>query len=113
MYTINLEWKSFNINIETFLSQIDPLVDAPVVGTSANSAFQIHFSEEPSENELGLIQLYWDDINEASIEATSYKSASQIKAEQETEKNNLLASARSKLEILGLSSAEITAILGV
>lgn len=113
MFDVNLQWHPFNINIAIFLSEIDSLISTPIVGTSANSVFQIHFSEQPTEEEIELIKMHWDELTEGSIEATSYKSAAQIKQEAEAEKQSLLSSARVKLAALGLSEAEINAIIGV
>lgn len=112
LITMDYAWKEFSINGDLVLITIKTLSDK-IVGTSHNSKFQIHFSSQPSVEELEAINDYWDSINEESEEATSYISGEQVKQNQQAENLALKESAKAKLLALGLSEAEVSAILGV
>lgn len=113
MYNINLNWHSFNLCIPEVVVAITPMITSTVIlGTSCNSSFQIHLEAEPTGDELLVVQSYWDSLTEASSEAIFYKSKDQIALEAGTVRDNLLTSAKTKLETLGFTSAEISAIIG-
>jgi hypothetical protein len=112
MYTINYSWKQFNINTPKAIEAMQALIQTQIVASCCNSSLQVHFNEEPTQEEKDLIQMYWDDLIETSTEATSYKSSNQIKQETETAKQALKDSAKVKLATLGLSNDEINAIIG-
>ena len=79
MFTLILEWKEFSVNlpmIEAFCKGLD----SNCVGTSADSALRVHFSEEPTQETKDAIQAKWDGLDEESDEVSSYKSQSQIDA---------------------------------
>lgn len=111
MITVDYNWKEFNINGNLALNNIKALSDK-IVGTSHNSKFQVHFSEQPSQEELEAINEYWDSLDEESEEAISYQSADEINQAIADEKQLLIDSAKVKLLALGLSEAEIAAMLG-
>lgn len=113
MFNHKLKWKEFNINMNMVQNWIKENLATEIHGISANSACEIHFKEEPSEAELVLLGEYWDIINEESEEATSYKSGEQVAAEEQEAQLELKESAKTKLAALGLSDAEIKAIIGV
>lgn len=112
MYDLNLQWKSFNVSVAKIREWIDANITTECVGLSANSMLQIHFSEEPSQQEKDDIQAYWDLIDEESDEAVEYQSAQQIIQAAAADKAAKIASARTKLAALGLTDAEIDAIIG-
>lgn len=80
MYSMKFDWKSHPIN----LSAVDQLLRSiypAYVGDSADSALTLWFSEEPSEEDKVAIIAYWEGISEASNEAISYRSQSNIQAQ--------------------------------
>lgn len=113
MFTLDLQWKEFNISLPIIQSSVKEMVDTPLLGVSANSVCQLHFEEELTESELELIQEYWEALDEDSEEATSYKTADQIQEEMQADKEAKISSAKVKLANLGLTEEEISVILGV
>lgn len=109
MFTLDLPWKSFNVNLSDVSDWISTNVTTNVSGLSANSVLQIHFTEDPSQEEIDEIKAYWNLLTEESPEAEGYKSS----ADLEVERLAKLASAKAKLEVLGLTQDEINAILGL
>lgn len=62
MYTIQKEWKEVNVSV----SQLEVWLRAnfpSLVGCSANSKCEMHFTIEPSEEEKSLIDTYWDSLD--------------------------------------------------
>lgn len=113
MKTIQLEWKEFNVNLETVQAAIK-LIDPACCGMSGNSKLEIHSTnDELSQEAIDDIQAYWDALDEESEEATSYKTATQIKEEKEADVAAKKATARAKFITMGLTEAEADAILGV
>ena len=112
MKTVQLEWKSFNVNlvqVEAMARTLDP----SCCGCSADSSFKVHFTNDALPDAIvAELESYWDSITETSSEATSYQSAAQIATATASAKAANLASAQTKLEALGLTTAEIAAILG-
>lgn len=113
MFNLDLKWKEFNINLAKVKEWLNENIETQITGLSGNSMLQIHFLEEPSEVELELIIEYWNELDEESDEAISYKSGEQVTQEEREAKLELIQSAKTKLAALGLSEAEISAILGV
>lgn len=111
MKKIELKWKDFNINLSLINNKIK--LDYPSYkGNQAYSLLELWF-DEVSDEEVEAIKSYWDSITEGSEEATSYKSGEQVIQEAQESKQELVESAKTKLATLGLSEAEISAILGV
>jgi hypothetical protein len=112
MFKIDLQWKDFKINLTKVEEAIKTLCP-DCVGTQAYSLLELWFSSEPSDEVKAQILAYWDSIDAASIEAVTYKSADQLKQEADAAKLVNINSAKAKLAALGLSEAEISAIIGV
>ena len=112
MFTLDLQWKEFNVSLEAVKTWLDANVEIPSVGTSANSVFQIHFESEPSQSDKDAIQAYWDGLTEESDEAVNYQTKEQIKASADADRAAKLATASAKLAALGLTTEEIQAIVG-
>ena len=112
MFTLSLQWKEFNLNLQSVKEWIDANLDAECVGLSAHSKLEAHFTDEPSEQDKSDLQAYWNGLTDQSDEATSYQTAEQIKAAADADRAAKLASARTKLEGLGLTAEEVSAILG-
>ncbi len=110
--TINLEWQTFNVDLNTVDAWIKANAAANYCGMSANSELQIHYTEQPDDSVISAVQAYWAGLNDSSPEATNYKPESQRMSESASAKATALASATSKLEALGLTQNEIDALLG-
>lgn len=108
MFTLDLQWKEFNISLPKIREWVDANISAPCVGISANSKLEIHFSEEPSQADKDALQAYWEALDENSDEAQEYVSMQAILADKAAK----AASAKAKLAALGLTEDEIKAILG-
>lgn len=111
-YDILLKWPAFNVDLNTVDAWLKANAGTNYCGLSANSGLQIHYSVDPGDYVRGEIAGYWASLSPSSDEAENYKSISQRTGEAALAKAALLASATAKLEALGLSSNEITAILG-
>ena len=107
MFDVKLTWKSFNVSLDAIKTWIDNNIETECTGLSGDYSLQIHFVEEPSQEEKEAIAAYWENLEEEDTEATSYKSEEQIESDKQTKKQ----SAKSKLAALGLTEAEIRAIL--
>lgn len=108
MFTLNLQWKEFNVNVDAVKSWISENLSAEISGVSANNTLQVHFIETPNEEDQTALNAYWDGLTEESSEATSYQSMADLEADRMAKK----ASAKAKLEALGLTEDELKAILG-
>jgi hypothetical protein len=107
-HTIELEWKAFNICLETLETWLKANAGEHYCGNSADSKLSLHFMEEPSQEIKDAIQAKWDEIDESAAEATAYKSLEDRIAEREAKK----ASGIAKLVALGLTEAEAQALVG-
>lgn len=76
MYSIKLEWKSFNLCLESIDAWMKSSCGDNYVGNSADSALTLWFKEQPSNEEDVLA--YWELLDEESDEAKSYLSAGAI-----------------------------------
>jgi hypothetical protein len=108
MYKLELQWKEFNIDLQTLDAELR--ISYPLyIGNQAHSVLELWFNEEPNQADKDSIQAIWDaiDSNQHPM-AQSYKSAAQVKTEREVQK----ASAKAKLVVLGLTEDELKALLG-
>lgn len=108
MFKIELQWKD---GVKVNLPALDAQLRADHSEYSGNQAYsklELWFNQEPSQAAKNAINDLWASIDEDHELAASYKSAEEIKAEQEAKK----ASAKSKLAALGLSADELKALLG-
>jgi hypothetical protein len=110
---IQVSWKDFSINVIKVDEAIKTLCPSYTGCMSSQDRLLFGFSEEPSDEVKAQILAYWDSIDAASIEAVTYKSADQLKQEADAAKLANINSAKAKLAALGLSEAEISAIIGV
>lgn len=109
---INLNWLSFNVNMALVHAWLLANAGPHYCGASANSMVQAHFTDEPGDSVRSAIAAYWSGLNESSDEATSYKTKEELDSEAAAAKAAALATARTKLEALGLSADEIAALRG-
>lgn len=111
MFTLDLQWKEMNLNLNMIQDRIK-VMSPECCGLSGNSSLQVHFTEKPSDEIIAQIESYYNGLDNASEEAMSYKSQAQVVEEERMAKDVALASARAKLAALGLNAEEIKAILG-
>lgn len=112
MIPIQLKWLDFPVNLQAVDAYMKINAGTSYSGISADYFLTLWFTESPEDGISEAITAYWADLTSESVEATSYKTAAQITADEETAKAALLASAQSKLTALGLTADEINAILG-
>lgn len=107
MFKIELQWKQFNVDLAALDQQLRSS-HSNYVGNQAHAVLELWFNEEPSGAQKEEIQAIWANLDEVHALAQSYKSAAQIAESQAARK----ASAKAKLAALGLTEAEIEALLG-
>lgn len=62
MYTIQKEWKQFNISLVNL--EVELKANYPqYVGCSANSKLELHFSDEPSQEEKEQIDAFYESLD--------------------------------------------------
>lgn len=91
MKNVELNWKEFNVDLEALRAEIDSLVPGKCLGISADSNLRIHMNEETSQEEIDSILLMWEELDEESEMAASYRSQEQIKQAIETMKAGIPA----------------------
>jgi hypothetical protein len=111
-FDINLQWQSFNVDLNTIHTWMLANAGANYCGLSANNQLQVHFTADPGDSVAAAIASYWAGLTNASPEATNYMSESSRAAAAASNRAAKLASASAKLEALGLSADEIAAIVG-
>lgn len=111
MKNIEMAWKEFNLNLEMVQSATKALAPDMILGVSAGSNLTIHCADEITEEQEQDIKDYLEALTNVSVEATSYKTASEIKTEQDAALTTKRASAQAKLMALGLTEEEVNAII--
>jgi hypothetical protein len=107
-YSMKLEWKEFNLDMNSVEAWMENNAGEHYCGNSAGSALELHFEEEPSQAEKDAIAAYWAALEEESDEALVYQS----KAERDADKAAKKAAGKAKLLALGLTEDEIAALVG-
>ena len=109
MYKLELQWKEFNIDLKAFDEQLKASYPS-YLGPQAQVVLELYFSEEPSQEAKDAISALWDSIDsDQHALAQSYVSKDSIEADKASKKQ----SAKAKLLALGLTEAEVSALLGV
>lgn len=103
-FQLDLQWPSFNIDINTVETWMKINAGSNYIGNSADLDLTLWFNQDPGDSIKNTIQSYWSSLTTSSIETINYQSYSKRKA-------TLLYSATAKLKALGLSDEEISAIL--
>jgi len=111
MYSVNLEWLSFNIDLNTVDAWLKANAGSNYSGLSADYDLSVLFSSNPGSVIEKSINDYWNGLTSSSPEATNYQSGSNRKTSDQTLKTANIASAITKLKALGLTDAEISAML--
>jgi hypothetical protein len=109
---INLQWKSFKLDLGTVDAWMKANAGPNYCGLSANSQLQIHFTDAPGDKVVLAVNTYWDDLDVSSDEYKNYLSSGDRKAAAASAHQAAAASAKAKLAALGLSDAEIAALIG-
>lgn len=107
MYKMEFQWKEQNVD----LTQLDQQLRASYPEYSGNQAgpiLELWFTSEPSQADKDAIGALWAEIDADHALVQSYKSMAQVEADLEAKK----ASAKAKLAALGLTEAELKALLG-
>lgn len=89
MFTINLKWREFNVNLKKVEKEIKKINNS-ICGISANSVMQLHFESDVTDSEKLAIETYWESLTNLSLEATKYKSYAQIKTKLKEIKGSAL-----------------------
>lgn len=79
MKTIQMEWKQFNINLDKVLSEVKILAPGKIYGISSDVNMRINCSDDLTLEQEEAINDYLNSIDEQSNEATSYRTASQVR----------------------------------
>lgn len=69
MYSLLLNWKSFKVDLPSMESWLRNSAVGSFLGGSADMAYHLWFSEEPSENVKAMVQQHWDSLSEQSESA--------------------------------------------
>ena len=109
---INLQWPSFNVDLNTVDAWVKANAASGYIGMSADYDLSLHYSSDPGDTVREAVAAYWAGLNSGSPEATNYESQASREAAAAAAKASALASATSKLEALGLSANEIKALIG-
>ena len=112
MYSIDLQWLDFSVDLRTVEAWMRANAGADYCGNSADNDLTLWFNNEPSDDIKAAIQAYWSGLTNASPEATNYQTAEQIAAAAAATKAANLASGAAKLKALGLTDDEIAAFQG-
>lgn len=78
MYSLELEWKEINLNMEAVETHFRANAGIYYVGNSAGENLILHFSQEPDQSVKDAVQEYYDELDENSPESISYVSQSDI-----------------------------------
>lgn len=107
MFMIKLEWKDFSVDLRALDAQLRADYEH-YKGNQAHSYLELWFDEEPSQEDRDAIDALWAAIDENHAMAQSYESYQDVKAAADAKR----ASAKAKLEALGLTEDELKALLG-
>ena len=117
-FMIPLQWKTFNVNLSAIDADMKAKFPSSYLGNQAHKQLELWFNIDPNVVPNGgqsiaqQVNAWWTAIESSSSEATSYQTRAQIAAAAAATKAAAIATATSKLEALGLTSAEIAAITG-
>lgn len=112
MFQIDLQWLAFPVNLQAVETWMRANAGSDYSGNSADKDLTLWFANEPSDEIKSAIEAYWSGLTSESPEATSYQTFAQIESAAASAKAANVASATTKLKALGLSDAEVAAIVG-
>lgn len=109
MYTVDLAWKNFNVNLDAVEVWMKANAGGSYLGNSADADLSLHFSAKPDDATLQHIQDYWDALSDSSTEVTTYASrqtivdaVASLRLDAATKTWDQLSAAQRKL-VVGLS----------
>jgi hypothetical protein len=79
LYTHNLEWKEFSIDLGAVKTWMDSNT-TDCCGLSADANLRAHFTSVPTDEVKTAIDGYWSGLNTGSSEVVGYKSNAEIQA---------------------------------
>ncbi len=79
MYSLKLEWKEFNVDLEAMQAFVKGL-ESSCTGSSADAALTFWFPEQISAENEQAIKDKWDSIESDSAEAVAYTQKASMKA---------------------------------
>lgn len=92
LFSIELPWKSFNVNLQWVESYVNSLTAGPhYAGCSADTKLTLWFRESLSAEDAQEVTDYWESLTEESAEAMNYVSQDQITARIEELKADMLS----------------------
>lgn len=91
MKNIEMAHKEYHINLDKVLTAVKALAPEMVYGISSDSNTRIHCKDETTQEQVLAIESYLDGIAETSVEATSYRSAEQLKTAIDAMKTAMLS----------------------
>lgn len=107
-YMIALEWlNGLSVDLNAVETWMKANAGPNYCGNQAHDKLELWFIAQPSDAVASAIAAYWADMNNASPEVTGYESLAARAAASAT----AAASGKAKLAALGLSDAEIAALL--
>lgn len=107
MFKIEVNWKEFNVNLDMLDKDLRALYPS-YVGNQAHNHLELWFKDQPSQADQDAIKAFWDGLLISSPEAVGYQSAAQVQVAAD----KIKASGLAKLKVLGLTDAEIAALVG-
>ena len=112
-FSVQLQWLAFPVNLQTVEAWIYANEPAGFCGQSADqNKLTLHFTAQPSDDQVAAIQLYWEALTPSSTEATEYQTLAQQQAAAASAQASALTTATAKLTALGLTQQEIAALRG-
>lgn len=105
MFCMTLQWKEFNIDLRALDASLKASYPS-YVGNQAHSVLELWFNEEPSQEDKDAIEQLWAALDPDDAMVESYKSAADLKIEQDAQKEVALA----KLVALGLTVEDLKAL---
>lgn len=112
MYSLNLAWKEFKVDINMVEAWVKTKVDDLYLGCCSDYDLTLCFKNKIEDDVEQAIKDYWEKLTEKSKEVKKYSSAEDRKAADEKKKSVTLNSALKKLKDLGLTDQEIEALTG-
>lgn len=80
MKNIDVNWKSFNLDLNMVNDHVKTLATGKVFGISADSDLTIHCDDSITDDQVAAIKTYLDGLTATSDEAKNYRTRDQIKA---------------------------------
>lgn len=80
MYNIELQWLQWNVDLDAVAAYVVGLEGSNYIGASAGYDLSLHFTAQPSSDNIAAIKAYWSEIDAGSPCVLSYCSRATINA---------------------------------